>query len=437
MSRKHKMKLNKEQACVLALSERLVAAQRPIRILDALKWEPQIQEQFFAKKCRELPKVNLAYYQKRPLNFDVEAKQDEFYELERDIRRNLGQFSAVGGIMQRMCREYREVIRLLVARGTHEFSYIAQELYGSTSDVFYAGAPTLNDLADILCETLPNLERFANLPADEKKYTAEDAVKILGARLAHYFESHEREHHVRVVLSDDIVADASAGAESIKLRRDAMFSERDLKVLEVHEGWVHLGTTLNGMAQPICTFLSKGPPSSTVTQEGLAILTEIFTFSSFPKRVQRIAERIRAISMAEQGANFLEVFDYFKSQGMETVSAYNASMRIFRGSTPELGPFTKDLSYSRGFVMINNYIRLAIQRGLLDRIPLLFVGKTTLEDIRILEDLVAEKMVVPPLYVPPQFQDLAALSAWLCFSSFFNKLNLDRFGQDYKELLHE
>jgi hypothetical protein len=44
-------------------------------------------------------------------------------------------------------------------------------------------------------------------------------------------------------------------------------------------------------------------------------------------------------------------------------------------------------------------------------------------------------MILPPRYVPPQFQDLAALSAWLCFSLFFNKLDMDRLEQDYKELL--
>ena len=337
--------------------------------------------------------------------------------------------------MQRMCREYREVIRMLVARGTPEFSAIAQELYGSTSDVFYAGAPTLNDLANTLCQTLPSLARFENSPADEKHYSASEAVDILSERLSHYF-AHDPSKKVRVVVSDDMVADAAAGAEAIKLRSDAMFSTRDLKVLEVHEGWVHLGTTLNGLEQPICTFLSKGPPSSTVTQEGLAILMEIFTFSSFPKRIQRIADRIRAISMAEQGANFIDVFNYFQAQEMNPDQAYNASMRVFRGSTPTLGPFTKDLSYSRGFVMIFNYIRLAVQRGLLGRIPLLFVGKTTLEDIHILEDLVAEGMILPPRYVPPQFQDLAALSAWLCFSLFFSKLDLEKLGHDFKGLLH-
>ncbi|WP_304986146.1 tyrosine/phenylalanine carboxypeptidase domain-containing protein [Coxiella-like endosymbiont] len=51
--------------------------------------------------------------------------------------------------------------------------------------------------------------------------------------------------HVKV--SDDIIADASAGtADTTKLRKDLKFRERVLQLYEVHEWWVHLGITLNG-----------------------------------------------------------------------------------------------------------------------------------------------------------------------------------------------
>ena len=90
---------------------------------------------------------------------------------------------------------------------------------------------------------------------------------------------------VRVRLSDGIVADSAAGSDYIKIRSDARFTEREVRLLEVHEGWVHLGTTLSGQNQPVCTFLSKGPPSSTITQEGLAVLMEILAFASHPGRV--------------------------------------------------------------------------------------------------------------------------------------------------------
>lgn len=416
-----------------ALSDRIVEAQKPIRVLDAIKWNSSIKEEFFKNNCEELPKINEEYYQKNPLPFDPQKKIEEFYALERDIRKEAGQFSSVGTIMQRICREYREVVRMLDARGTPEFSKISQELYGSADDAFYVDAPRLKDLAAVLSGTLGRIREETVSEKDEKRYDSEQAAVILNERLSHYFG--DLEPKVRVRVSDGIVADAAAGAELIKIRRDAMFSERDLHILEVHEGWVHMGTTINGMQQPVCTFLSKGPPSSTATQEGLAIVMEIFNFASYPGRVQKLTDRIIGISMAEQGANFIDVFNFFLEQGLSDDESYKNAMRVFRGSTPDSGPFTKDLVYSKGFILIYNYLRLAVQRGLVNRIPLLFVGKTTLEDQRMLAHLVEEGIVVPPRFVPPQFKDLAALSSWMCYSLFLNQLNLEWLATDYRNIL--
>src|SRR5579862_8073988 len=84
------------------LSDRIVQAQQPLRILDSIKWGPEIQTAFFAKKCKELPKVDTDYYKKNALEFDFAKKQEEFQLLERDISREVGQFSSVGSIMLRM-----------------------------------------------------------------------------------------------------------------------------------------------------------------------------------------------------------------------------------------------------------------------------------------------------------------------------------------------
>jgi hypothetical protein len=98
-------------------------------------------------------------------------------------------------------------------------------------------------------------------------------------------------------------------------------------------------------------------------------------------------------------------------------------------------PFTKDLSYLKGFIMVYNYIQLAVRKGKLEQIPLLFCGKTTLEDMRTLRQLVDEGLVVPPKYLPDQFRDMNALSAWMCFSNFLNHLSLDRIEADYSNIL--
>ena len=113
------------------------------------------------------------------------------------------------------------------------------------------------------------------------------------------------------MISDDMVADASAGADSIKLSEQAMFSDRDIRYLEVHERWVHVGTTLNGSMQPNCSFLSKGSPSSSVIQEGLAVITEVVTFSSIPRRMLKITNRVIALDKVTKGANFLDIYRSF------------------------------------------------------------------------------------------------------------------------------
>jgi uncharacterized protein (TIGR02421 family) len=419
---------------VRRLSDRLVKIQRPIRVLDAIKWGPSIQEAFFHSNFKKMPNITADYYaQNNPLPFDPNVKNDEFYDLEHDIRKKLGQFSGVGNIMQRMCREYREVVRMLAARGKAEFPKLSQELYGSSEDAFYAGAPNLKDLAQMVSETLINLQEIASTEQEGKHYNSEQTVAILQQKMASYF--HAANKRIQVKLSDGIIADASAGAETIRIRRGASFSERDLHVLEVHEGWVHIGTTLNGLQQPVCTFLSKGTPSASVTQEGLAIIMEIFTFASFPGRVRRLTDRIIAIHMAENSANFIEVFEFFRQQGLSEIEAYVNAARVFRGSLPTGGPFTKDLVYSKGFILIYNYIRLAIRQGTIAHIPLLFNGKTTIQDLRTLADLIAEGLVEPPKFLPPQFADIAALSAWMCYSNFLNRLNLERLAMEYKDVL--
>ena len=425
--------LDDYQLLVRALSDRIVDAQTPIRVLDAVKWDDEIRAEFFKHKCKKLPAVDRAYYAGRPLPFDTAAKKLEFQNIERDITRQLGQFNPVGQIMRRMCREYRMVIRMLEARGTEDFGLISQDLYGAASDAFHAGDPTLSDLGLMFSDYLNNIDKRGDLKDEAKDLTAKEAVKLLQQRLNKVFG--EAEETIRVFESDGILADAAAGADYIKIRADAMFNERDVKALEVHEGLVHVATTLNGLNQPICTFLAKGPPSSTVTQEGLAILMEVITFASYPTRLRKLTNRTRAIHMAEEGADFLQVFDFYREQGFSQEQSYSNANRVFRGSTPTGLPFTKDLSYLKGFIMVYNYIQLAVRKGKLEQIPLLFCGKTTLEDMRTLRQLVDEGLVAPPKYLPPQFSDLNSLSAWMCFSNFLNHLSLDRIEADYANIL--
>ena len=87
-------------------------------------------------------------------------------------------------------------------------------------------------------------------PAD---IDAETAAEILNQRFASYFH----ETPIQVQVDDSMLADAAAGSDYVKIRSGAKFSQRDVDILEVHEGWVHVATSLNGQAQPVAKWLAK------------------------------------------------------------------------------------------------------------------------------------------------------------------------------------
>lgn len=239
------------------ISDALVKAQEPIRILDAVKWGEEVKEEFFRKKCKEQPNVTHETYAKNN-NINFWEQRDTFYAIERYVTKKLGQFNTVGQMIRRMCHEYVLVLRMIEACGTPEFSTLSKLLYGSSQDVFHAGDPTIAELGKMMTEALCQIDRSQVIEEDPKTITAEKAVIILQKRLSKHFQ--EANKPLRVILSDGIVSDAAAGADYIKIRQDALFNHRDLKLLEIHEGLTHIGTTLNGKLQPYCTFLSKGPP---------------------------------------------------------------------------------------------------------------------------------------------------------------------------------
>ena len=423
-----------ELVIIQSLSERIVEAQRKIRILDSIKWDHAIREDFFNNKGKELPAVDKDYYDKRALPFNVVEKQDEFRTILRDAQNQLGQYSSVTRLMRRRCDEYSRAIDMLAARGTPAFSELAMELYGSPNDVFYAGGPRMSQMGALLFDVLANLNVQLQSQADIKRHTPEQAQAILQALLGGYFDQHPG--RVTVMINDGMVADASAGSDKIKLSQRATFSDRDLRYLEVHEGWVHVGTTLNGAMQPHCFFLSKGSPSCSVIQEGLAVITEVVTLSSYPGRMLKITNRVIALDKVTQGADFLDIYQYFLECGLSETDSYNQTVRVFRGSTPTGGPFTKDLSYAKGLVLIYNYIRFAIGQKQIDSIPLLFSGKLTLDDLPLLGELKERGILANPVYLPPPFKDLAALSVWMSFSLYLNQFDLHEIQKNFRFLLN-
>ncbi len=159
------------------------------------------------------------------------------------------------------------------------------------------------------------------------------------------------------------------------------------------------------------TCLSKPAPGTTRSQEGLAVLTEFLAGADHPGRIHRLLLRLRGLMMAEQGADFLEVFRFFRDRGLDCSEAYHQSARLFRGSLPSrVGPFTKDIAYATGLRMMTNHLRSALQGEGWPTIGLLFCGKTSLEELPTLVELREAGWIAAAEFVPEPFRDRTRLA---------------------------
>ncbi|MDX2052307.1 MAG: flavohemoglobin expression-modulating QEGLA motif protein [Polyangiaceae bacterium] len=415
---------------VASLAQRIVDAQRPIRILNSIKWPSTVFESFRQSKWRELPPLDPAYYATLSQDYDLAAKEREFAEIASDVRTDLGD-DPIGRILLHTAEQYIGVLEMLRSRGTKRFYTLSRELYGSPKDVLQDGETAVRDVAQRMYQLLTQLDDRVLGPVPELTLSAEQAVEILNRRLAEVFD----DVMVRVILDDGIVADAAAGSDYIKVRSDARFSERDVKILEVHEGWVHVATSVNGQRQPVARWLAVGPPRVAATQEGLATLTEVLTLCSHPRRARRLNDRSLAVDKAEDGASFFEVFEWFRTEGYDESTCYWSAQRVFRGGVVGgAAPFTKDVSYVKGLVSNFNFLRSAITGGRPDLIRWLFAGKVALEDIPILAARAHEGVVAVPRYMPPMFQDLNGLAMWLGVSAFWAYVNNEKIQTYYNKL---
>jgi uncharacterized protein (TIGR02421 family) len=422
-----------EEYCntVRRLADRVVDAQRPIRVREAIKWDDAIEAKVFASGFEELPQAGPDYYaRRRPLPYDPQAKIAEFAALEHEVEQTLGADDPIGAILARNCREYQDVVRMLLARGTPDFYRISRHLYGSPKDRFTGDAATIRDLGLLLHDILSGIPEGGLGVQYPRQLSGEEVVRRLNERFDGYFG--DKKVHAR--LDDGILSDAAAGADYVKIRRGGLFSDRDVNLLEVHEGWVHVGTSLNGANQPNATWLAKGPPCAMAIQEGLAVILEVVTFNATPDRARRLNNRILACDRAEDGADFRDICEFYRGEGYSEQECYQHAQRVFRGGVVSGGsPFTKDISYCKGFVMVYNFLRIAIRFGRPDLIPLLFLGKLALDDVPVLAPLVKSGLIAPPRYLPPHFRDLNGLALWMAYSNFLNRVNLASVQEHWRE----
>jgi uncharacterized protein (TIGR02421 family) len=248
-------------------------------------------------------------------------------------------------VFARRIEDYRVILTMLGSFGTRRFYEQCRGLYGSSRT---------STRDDALLSFIEEIPKFCRPDRSEHRLRGEAALAYLRDRLRETFD--EREFEVRP--SSSLLSDSSAGRRVLKLNPHKDYTTGQLDVFLVHEGWVHLGTSINGAHQEANPWLGTWAPRTTLLQEGLAVTTELVTGVMTLERWNRIVLRHLAASMAERGSSVTEVYEYLRHHDVEELDAFKLSLRVFRGVPLEGGmAFTKELLYLHGMIELLSHLR--------------------------------------------------------------------------------
>lgn len=385
------------------ISDSILQAQRPIRVLRSINWGPRVHERFFRKNARELPSPVYS-----PLGFEPREKAKELRALRRGIRGH----NPVEELLRKKCDEFAQVAEMLAHRGTKRFYEISRRVYGDPRDRF----------PDQPVDNLAIARLWASRPRardEELTFSAQDAAKKVSEICNPLLGG-----HLKVAVTSRLTANAAAGATRISLRKGARFSERQVRALAHHEGLWHVLTSVNGLRQPVLTVLGVGLPRHLESQEGTGIVAEYLTGNISDERYIELGERTIAVDMAARGADFLEVYRYLLAR-FPPERAAQMSERVFRGGVVKGGaPFTKDAVYQRGYCRTWNFLRTALEQRDVDLVRAFIAGKMSIDDAALVRDLIEEGLCVGPVYLPEWFIDIDRLNAVVTHSVTMSRFSM-------------
>lgn len=402
----------------------ITEAERPVRVLRHLAWEPAVRERFLAGNGKAFPRVSYPEFDAGPS-----------IERLREARRRLGESDDVVGLwLSRLAESVELGARMIAAAGTSRFYVYSRMLFGAPADPLPDGYSTALALARQLRSVLEGLERVDLGAPPVRGESAEEVVERMRDAVRERFG--DAAPHVE--LANELSANALAGPSRIRVRRDALFTDRDVHQLIQHEAFVHVATGLNGRAQDQLPILGASHPGTTRTQEGLAVFAEYISGALDLDRLRRLVDRVEAVQMAIDGADFLEVYRFFMNQTDDPSQAFENTRRIFRGGKLAGGaPFTKDIVYLDGFLRVHSFLRSVVAAGRADLLRLLFCGKLDIDDIPAVAELAAAGQCRMPKFLPPWAEDLRFLLSYLAYSGFVNTVDLGRMTQHYRALAAE
>ncbi|MGB0114061.1 MAG: flavohemoglobin expression-modulating QEGLA motif protein [Ilumatobacteraceae bacterium] len=396
---------------------------KPMRVLSALAWPGELRTAFIEGGAQHLPEPSYAPIDPAPVLDGVAA-----------ARRLLRQGNVIDDWLERESRSIESTALMLSTVGTPAFHAYSRQLYGVPDQPLRFDPATPLELAQQVHESLGELADASLIQPVVRSRTGEQVA----AQLEEAVKEHFGDSAPEVLLVDELSANAVASTSRIKVRRDAKFTSKDAAQLLNHEAYIHVATGLNGRAQTDIPILAIGHPGTTRTQEGLAVYSEYVSGTLGLDRLRRLADRIIAVQLVVDGADFIELYRWFLDRSPNPEQAFESTRRIFRGGPVTGGaPFTKDCSYLSGFLSVSTFIRAAFTAGRSDTLALLFSGKLDLYSVPALGALREQGLVKPAQFLPPWALDPSWVLSYLTLNTFMNHIDLSSVTEAMSQVLEQ
>ena len=267
-------------------------------------------------------------------------------------------------------------ITLVADRNTDRFLLGSRQIYGDAEPALLAQARSLID----------------TIPPPAAAAGGENLNPEQIARRAHIeldrYRQQDPSLKSTVLIRDDIPG-ILVSHGNLLIGHDASIHPSRINAIINHEVGTHILTHHNGNQQPFRE-LYVGMAGYEALQEGLAVLAEYLVGELPASRLRLLAGRVLAVHLITSGASFIDCFRALhNAQGFEPHTAFNISMRVFRG-----GGYTKDLVYLRGLGQL-------LQK-LADGYPIesLYLGKISYQHLNFIEELQWRKVLKLPALKP-------------------------------------
>jgi len=325
------------------------------------------------KKFKESEYTEEPSFIYRLISLDPEKKKRELYNLDL----NQIEDPTLALILRDKRLEIEKKLTMLEERGTDNFQFIGESLFGKIED-------NVLQAAKAILRKYPKGEN----PKSQKRFDCYEFAARAKDEIDYY-----QEQFPDLKLSLEIRKDVSGiMVDRSKLLISNRFSlnESRCDALIQHEIATHIVTYCNGKGQPIRQMYA-GFAGYDQLQEGLAVLAEYLVGGLTVNRLRLLGARVIAADSLVNGANFIETFNLLRIvHNFPESTAYYITMRIYRG-----GGLTKDAVYLAGLLNVMEYIK---NGGNLER---LYTGKFNVNHVEIIEELLHRRILNKP--VIPRF----------------------------------